>query len=185
MIRRAVCPGSFDPVTHGHLDIIERTARLASEVIVAVGGNMAKNALFTPAERVEMLEVACASWDNVTVMPFSGLLVEFCTAHDVDVISKGVRAGDFAYELQMAQMNRRLTGVETILLPADPAVGVRLLLVGSRGGHPRRRRLRLPATRRRQADGSEGQCPAAERVAASGRADTASRRSHQTTIALH
>ena len=120
MTRRAVCPGSFDPVTHGHLDIIERTARLASEVIVAVGGNMAKNALFTPAERVEMLKTACASWDNVSVMPFSGLLVEFCAAHDVDVISKGVRAGDFAYELQMAQMNRRLTGVETILLPADP-----------------------------------------------------------------
>jgi pantetheine-phosphate adenylyltransferase len=120
VIRRAVCPGSFDPVTHGHLDIIERTARLASEVIVAVGGNMAKNALFTPAERVEMLEAACANWDNVSVMPFSGLLVEFCAAHGVDVISKGVRAGDFAYELQMAQMNRRLTGVETILLPADP-----------------------------------------------------------------
>jgi pantetheine-phosphate adenylyltransferase len=92
VIRRAVCPGSFDPVTHGHLDIIERTARLASEVIVAVGANMAKNALFTPQERVEMLEVACADWDNVSVLPFSGLLVEFCAVHDVDVISKGVRA---------------------------------------------------------------------------------------------
>jgi pantetheine-phosphate adenylyltransferase len=117
---RAVCPGSFDPVTHGHLDIIERTARLASEVIVAVGGNMAKNALFTPQERVEMLEAACADWDNVSVMPFSGLLVDFCTAQNVNVISKGVRAADFDYELQMAQMNRRLTGVETILLPTDP-----------------------------------------------------------------
>jgi pantetheine-phosphate adenylyltransferase len=117
---RAVCPGSFDPVTHGHLDIIERTARLASDVIVAVGGNMAKNALFTPEERVEMLEAVCAGWDNVSVMPFRGLLVDFCAAHDVNVISKGVRAADFDYELQMAQMNRRLTGVETILLPADP-----------------------------------------------------------------
>jgi pantetheine-phosphate adenylyltransferase len=107
-------------VTHGHLDIIERTAQLADEVIVAVGGNMAKNALFTPAERVDMLEAACAGWDNVSVLPLSGLLVEFCAAQSAKVISKGVRAADFDYELQMAQMNRRLTGVETILLPADP-----------------------------------------------------------------
>jgi pantetheine-phosphate adenylyltransferase len=117
---RAVCPGSFDPVTHGHLDIIERTARLADEVIVAVGGNMAKNALFTPEERVDMVKAACAPWDNVSVLPLSGLLVEFCAAQNATVISKGVRAADFDYELQMAQMNRRLTGVETILLPADP-----------------------------------------------------------------
>ena len=120
MTTRAVCPGSFDPVTHGHLDVIERTARLADAVIVAVGGNMAKNALFTPEERVEMLEAACAAWDNVSVLPLSGLLVDFCAAQNASVISKGVRAADFDYELQMAQMNRRLTGVETILLPADP-----------------------------------------------------------------
>jgi pantetheine-phosphate adenylyltransferase len=117
---RAVCPGSFDPVTHGHLDIIERTVRLVDEVIVAVGGNMAKNALFTPEERVEMLKAACGAWDSVTVLPLSGLLVDFCVAQNANVISKGVRAADFDYELQMAQMNRRLTGVETILLPADP-----------------------------------------------------------------
>ena len=117
---RAVCPGSFDPVTHGHLDIIRRTARLADEVVVAVGDNMAKNALFTPPERVAMLEAACAEWDNVSVTTFRGLLVDFCAAHDIDLISKGVRAADFAYELQMAQMNRRLTGVDTILLPTDP-----------------------------------------------------------------
>ncbi len=120
MTTRAVCPGSFDPVTHGHLDIIERTARLADEVIVAVGGNMAKNALFTPEERVEMLKAACEAWDNVSVLPLSGLLVEFCVAQQANVISKGVRAADFDYELQMAQMNRRLAGIETILLPADP-----------------------------------------------------------------
>jgi pantetheine-phosphate adenylyltransferase len=107
-------------VTHGHLDIIERTARLVDEVIVAVGGNMAKNALFTPEERVEMLKDACAAWDRVTVLPLSGLLVDFCAAQNAKVISKGVRAADFDYELQMAQMNRRLAGVETILLPADP-----------------------------------------------------------------
>lgn len=117
---RAVCPGSFDPVTHGHLDIISRTARLADDVLVAVGDNMAKNALFTPQERVAMLEAACAEWDNVSVMTFRGLLVDFCAVHDIGVISKGVRAADFTYELQMAQMNRRLTGVDTILLPNDP-----------------------------------------------------------------
>jgi len=107
-------------VTHGHLNIIERTARLADEVIVAVGGNMAKNALFTPEERVEMLQAACATWDNVSVLRLTGLLVDFCAAQQANVISKGVRAADFDYELQMAQMNRRLTGVETILLPTDP-----------------------------------------------------------------
>jgi pantetheine-phosphate adenylyltransferase len=117
---RAVCPGSFDPVTHGHLDIIRRTAQLADEVIVAVGDNVAKNALFPPQERVAMLEQACAEWDNVSVTLFRGLLVEFCTAQEAGLISKGVRAADFAYELQMAQMNRRLTGVDTILLPTDP-----------------------------------------------------------------
>jgi len=117
---RAVCPGSFDPVTHGHLDIIGRTAALADEVVVAVGDNMAKNALFPPSERVAMLGEACAEWDNVSVTLFRGLLVEFCAARDIGLISKGVRAADFAYELQMAQMNRRLTGVDTILLPTDP-----------------------------------------------------------------
>ena len=117
---RAVCPGSFDPVTHGHLDIIARTARLADEVVVAVGDNMAKNGLFAPQERVAMLQAACAPWANVSVTLFTGLLVDYCAAHDIGLISKGVRAADFDYEVQMAQMNRRLTGVETILLPTDP-----------------------------------------------------------------
>lgn len=117
---RAVCPGSFDPVTHGHLDIIARTARLADQVVVAVGDNMAKDALFTPQERVAMLAEACAGWANVSVTLFGGLLVDYCIAHDIDLISKGVRAADFAYELQMAQMNRRLAGVDTVLLPTDP-----------------------------------------------------------------
>ena len=117
---RAVCPGSFDPVTHGHLDIIARTARLADEVVVAVGDNMAKNGLFAPQERVAMLQAACAPWANVSVTLFTGLLVDFCAAHDIGLISKGVRSADFHYEVQMAQMNRRLTGVETILLPTDP-----------------------------------------------------------------
>ena len=120
MTQRAVCPGSFDPVTYGHLDVIGRTARLAEEVFVAVGMNMAKNGLFRPDERVALLQEACREWTNVSVMTFDGLLVDFCRAHDAEVISKGVRAADFAYELPMAQMNRRLSGVDTVFLPTAP-----------------------------------------------------------------
>jgi pantetheine-phosphate adenylyltransferase len=117
---RAVCPGSFDPVTHGHLDVIERTSRVADHVVVAVGTNIAKNALFTPDERVEMLAEECAQWSNVEVTLFRGLLVDFCTANNIDIISKGLRGTDFGYELQMAQMNRQLTGVDTLFLPTAP-----------------------------------------------------------------
>jgi pantetheine-phosphate adenylyltransferase len=117
---RAACPGSFDPVTHGHLDVIERTARIVDDVVVAVGTNISKNALFTPDERVEMLTEECAQWSNVEVTPFDGLLVDFCTAHGIGIISKGLRAADFSYELQMAQMNRKLTGVDTMFLPTAP-----------------------------------------------------------------
>ncbi len=117
---RAVCPGSFDPVTRGHLDVIERTAAVVDEVVVAVGANMAKTGFFTPDERVEMLRAACADWPGVSVTLFSGLLVDFCTEHDISVISKGLRSGDFDYELQMAQMNRSLTGVDTLFLPTSP-----------------------------------------------------------------
>jgi len=118
---RAVCPGSFDPVTNGHRDVIERSSGLFDEVVVAVGHNMAKNALFTPEERHAMLEEVCADLPNVTVSLFRGLLVEFCTERGVDVIVKGVRSGaDFDYELQMAQMNRRLSGVDTVFLPTAP-----------------------------------------------------------------
>ena len=117
---RAVCPGSFDPVTHGHLDVIERTARVVADVVVAVGTNISKNALFTPDERVEMLTEECAQWNNVEVTPFDGLLVDFCAAQGIDIISKGLRAADFSYELQMAQMNRKLTGVDTMFLPTAP-----------------------------------------------------------------
>ena len=117
---RAVCPGSFDPVTHGHLDVIGRTARIVDDVVVAVGKNISKNSLFNPAERVEMLTEECVQWSNVKVTLFDGLLVDFCAAHGVDVISKGLRAADLSYELQMAQMNRQLTGVDTMFLPTAP-----------------------------------------------------------------
>jgi pantetheine-phosphate adenylyltransferase len=120
-MRRAVCPGSFDPVTHGHLDIIERTAHLFDEVVVAVGNNSGKNSLFTPVERVEMLTEACSPWPDVSVSLFDGLLVDFCSTHEIDAIVKGLRfVSDFDYELQMAQMNFELTGVDTVFMPTAP-----------------------------------------------------------------
>lgn len=117
---RAICPGSFDPVTHGHLDIVTRAASLFDEVLVAVGRNSAKNYLFGPDERVEMLIDATAGLPNVTVKPLQGLLVDYCRAEGVDVIVKGLRfASDFEFELQMAQMNHALSGIETIMLPTS------------------------------------------------------------------
>ena len=114
----AVCPGSFDPVTFGHLDVIERTARVVDAVVVAVGRNSGKRGLFGPQERVEMLQEACTAWPGVSVEVFDGLLVDFCTSRGIDVIVKGLRSGsDFDYELQMAQLNRRLSGVDTVFVP--------------------------------------------------------------------
>ncbi len=119
---RAICPGSFDPTTHGHLDIVRRTAALFDEVLVAVGRNSAKNYLFSPDERVEILTEATAGLPNVRVQQLSGLLVDHCRAHEVDVIVKGLRfASDFEFELQMAQMNHALTGIETVCLPTSAA----------------------------------------------------------------
>lgn len=115
---KAICPGSFDPVTFGHLDIIRRTAAMFDEVVVAVGHNMAKNGLFTPEERVEMIAEVTGELPGVSATTFSGLLVDYCRANDIGVIAKGLRFGsDFDYELQMSQMNAHLTGVETLFLP--------------------------------------------------------------------
>ncbi|SDT19516.1 Phosphopantetheine adenylyltransferase [Nocardioides scoriae] len=122
-MRRAVCPGSFDPVTNGHVDIVSRAAHLFDEVIVAVGVNKSKSRarLFTADERMEMLEEVCAEFPNVRVAGFEGLLTTFCQQHDVDAIVKGLRAvTDFDYELQMAQMNSSLTDVETVFVPCSP-----------------------------------------------------------------
>jgi pantetheine-phosphate adenylyltransferase len=120
-MRRAVCPGSFDPITNGHLDVIERTSALFDEVIVVVGINQSKNRLFEPDERVEMIREVVAHLSNVKVDTFRGLLVDFCVAHDVKAIVKGLRAvSDFDYELQMGQMNHSLAAVDTLFMPADP-----------------------------------------------------------------
>jgi pantetheine-phosphate adenylyltransferase len=120
-VRRAVCPGSFDPVTCGHLDVIERVSPLFDEVVVAVGVNPAKNRMFEAAERIEMIQEATAGLPNIAVDTFSGLLVDFCKQHGIRAIVKGLRAvSDFDYELQMGQMNHSLAGVETLFIPTNP-----------------------------------------------------------------
>lgn len=117
---KAACPGSFDPVTFGHLDIIERAASLFGEVLVAVGRNSTKNYLFDTLERVDLLEQVTADMPGVTVAPLDGLLVDFCAREQVGVIVKGLRfTHDFEFELQMAQMNHELSGIETVCLPTS------------------------------------------------------------------
>ncbi len=120
-MRRAACPGSFDPVTNGHIDIISRASTLFDEVVVAVGVNKSKSRLFSPDERMEMLREVCAPYPNVVVDSFTGLLTDFCKQRDIVAIVKGLRAvSDFDYELQMAQMNSSLSGVETLFVPTSP-----------------------------------------------------------------
>jgi pantetheine-phosphate adenylyltransferase len=122
-VRKAVCPGSFDPVTNGHIDIVSRASQLFDEVVVAIGVNKSKASarLFTAEERLEMLEKACAEFPNVTVAGFDGLLTTFCEQHGIRAIVKGLRAvSDFDYELQMAQMNSSLVDVETVFIPTSP-----------------------------------------------------------------
>ena len=123
-MRRAVCPGSFDPVTNGHVDVITRAAALYDELVVAVLVNPGKAGLFTVDERMALLRDAVADVPNVTIDSFQGLLVDYCRRNDIPVVVKGLRAvSDFEYELQMAQMNRELAGVETLFVPTAPQVG--------------------------------------------------------------
>jgi len=120
----AVCPGSFDPVTNGHLDVFERAAALFDHVTVAVLINKTKASLFTVDERMEMLTKCLAPFPNVSVDAFHGLLVDYCQDHGIKAIVKGLRAvSDFDYELQMAQMNHRLSGVETLFVSTNPLYG--------------------------------------------------------------
>jgi pantetheine-phosphate adenylyltransferase len=117
-----VCPGSYDPVTLGHADVIRRAAGLYDEVVVAVLHNPAKHGTFTPDERRDLILDACSDLANVRVELFANrLLVDVCRDVGATAIVKGLRGGtDFAYELPMALMNRHLTGVETVFLPGDP-----------------------------------------------------------------
>lgn len=114
---RALCPGSFDPPTNGHVDVIERAIASFDEVVIAIVDNPAKAALFTAAERTAMFKDLFG--DRARVETFNGLLVDFARVAGVDVVIKGLRTvGDYEYELQMAQMNRNLTGMETVFMAA-------------------------------------------------------------------
>jgi pantetheine-phosphate adenylyltransferase len=121
-MKRAVCPGSFDPITFGHLDIIERASDQFDEVIVAVFVNRKKSGLFTIQERMEMIQVNIEKFKNVRVDTGDGLLVEYCKKNSVQAIVKGLRAvTDFDYELQMAQVHIQASGVETMFMATSPA----------------------------------------------------------------
>ena len=120
-MRKVVCPGSFDPVTNGHLDIIERASRLYDEVTVGVLVNRNKRGLFSLEERIELLAEVTAPYPNIRIEAFDGLLVDFCRERGIPAIIKGLRAvSDFDYELQMAQMNHRLADVETLFVATNP-----------------------------------------------------------------
>jgi pantetheine-phosphate adenylyltransferase len=120
-MKRAVCPGSFDPITFGHLDIIERASKQFDEVIVAVFANRKKEGLFSVEERLELITANISKYGNVKVDSGSGLLVDYCKAKDIDVIVKGLRAvTDFDYELQMAQVHNQASGVETMFMATSP-----------------------------------------------------------------
>jgi len=121
LVRRAVCPGSFDPITNGHLDIISRASRLYDEVYVAVMINKSKKGLFEIDERIDLIRQVTAEYGNVRVESFHGLLVDFCKQREIPAIVKGLRAvSDFDYELQMAQMNHGLAGIETLFMTTNP-----------------------------------------------------------------
>lgn len=119
----ALVPGSFDPPTNGHIDVVKRCASIFDRVVVGVVRNPSKDPLFSAQVRIEMLEEHCP-WDNVEVQSFDGLLVDFAQEVDANVIVKGLRAmTDFDYELQLAQMNRHLSGIVTMFVPTKPELG--------------------------------------------------------------
>ncbi len=121
-MKRVVCPGSFDPITFGHLDIIDRASKLFDEVVIAVLVNKTKTTTFTVAERIEMIKESTDKYPNVKVDSWSGLLVEYCKANQIDAIIKGLRAvTDFDYELQMSQINLQLKGIETLFMSTAPS----------------------------------------------------------------
>lgn len=120
-MRRAVCPGSFDPVTNGHVDVFLRAAAIFDEVTVAVLINKRKASLFTVEERIGLLQRELADVPNIRIDRFHGLLVDYCREHQITAIVKGLRAiTDFDYELQMAQMNYGLASVETLFVTTNP-----------------------------------------------------------------
>ena len=120
----ALVPGSFDPPTNGHLDVIERCVGIFDKVIVGVIRNPSKSPLFDESERIEMLAELCSQWDTVSVGSFDGLLVDYAKQTGADVVVKGLRAiTDFDYEFQMSQMNRHLSGIVTLFVATKPEYG--------------------------------------------------------------
>ena len=120
-MKKAVCPGSFDPITNGHLDVIERASGLFDHVVIAVLVNSSKTGVFTVEERVDLIKDSVKHLTNVTVDTWSGLLVDYCERNDISAIVKGLRAvSDFDYELQMAQLNLQLKGIDTFLMATKP-----------------------------------------------------------------
>ena len=119
-MRKAVCPGSFDPVTNGHIDVFARAAEQFDHVTVAVLVNSTKAGFFTVEERIKLLRECVSKYDNIEVDQFHGLLADYCSEHNINGIVKGLRAvSDFDYELQMAQMNSTL-GVDTFFVATNP-----------------------------------------------------------------
>ena len=120
----ALVPGSFDPPTNGHLDVITRCVSIFDRVVVAVVSNPSKSPLFTPRQRIDMLAECCAECPEVEIDSFEGLLVDFAREVGADVMVEGLRAiTDFDYELQLAQMNRHLSGIVTMFVPTKPELG--------------------------------------------------------------
>ena len=121
---KILIPGSFDPPTNGHIDVINRCSKIFTEIIVGVVVNPSKDSLFTRTERSEMLDKIFNEKQNIKIESFEGLLVDFASKHNVDAIVKGLRAmTDFDYEFQMAQANFTLASYETIFIPSSPEYG--------------------------------------------------------------
>jgi pantetheine-phosphate adenylyltransferase len=121
---RAIFPGSFDPITNGHLDVVRRGMRLFDELIIAVGRSPIKNQLFTPAERVEMIDELVADLPGVSVESFEGLTVEYASAKQAHVILRGLRSlTDVQYEFQLAMTNRAVAGIETVFIMTSEQYG--------------------------------------------------------------